>query len=417
MTKNIYYNALINFINSNPNWKTDLKKPPYNLKTIKECPYNPSWTMFVYNLFDSDLQNPVVKACRGSVLEIKNNKVIRPICMPFTKFTNYGEFPDDDAKQDWNSSYVTQKIDGILIKMAKVATDDIIWMTNGSFDLDAELPNDYAPVVDEKETREAKTYGDLLKYALKKEDKEVSVLNEANSLFKTNCSNWQNKIPVGWTLTFELVSPRNRIICKYNETKLYFHGARDAEGIEHKPEEVAKEYKIPYETPQKFELNNIDDIKKFLSTFNGEKEEGVVIVDKSWHRIKIKSDSYLKLKFTKGEGNFSKKSLFKSVVDSDWDDIVGAFPTIKATINEIRKEIEEARKNFLKKSIIAKNEYEKLNFSKAAYADWVKSSKIGNIWFDFLKDNPENIFDKKLNAFSIKKKGYEDFLSFKEKLL
>ena len=84
MTKNKYYNALIDFINSHKDWEVLLKKSPYNMKTIKRCETNPNWVMFVYNLFDSDLQNDIVKACRGSVLEIVDNKVVRPICMPFT---------------------------------------------------------------------------------------------------------------------------------------------------------------------------------------------------------------------------------------------------------------------------------------------------------------------------------------------
>ena len=83
-----YINALINFIEENDNWKELLKKEPYNLKTVKECSWHKGWYMFVYNLFDSDLKNDVVRACRGVVLKI-NGKDVKVISAPYTKFFNY----------------------------------------------------------------------------------------------------------------------------------------------------------------------------------------------------------------------------------------------------------------------------------------------------------------------------------------
>ena len=56
------FEELEQFINSHiNNWKELLKKDPYNLQSITQCSYNNNWYVLVYNLYDSDLMNPVVR--------------------------------------------------------------------------------------------------------------------------------------------------------------------------------------------------------------------------------------------------------------------------------------------------------------------------------------------------------------------
>ena len=98
-----YISELISLIKNNDNWKTLLKENPYNLKTIKECSWHKNWFMFVYNLFDSDLSNYIVRACRGTVLEI-NGKDVKVISYPYSKFDNYGSTSCKDIEEqiDWS---------------------------------------------------------------------------------------------------------------------------------------------------------------------------------------------------------------------------------------------------------------------------------------------------------------------------
>jgi hypothetical protein len=61
----------------------------------------------------SDFSSPVVRQCRGIVLDAKNN--YRPVCLPFDKFFNLG---DDRADQlDWSSVVITEKLDGSFAKL------------------------------------------------------------------------------------------------------------------------------------------------------------------------------------------------------------------------------------------------------------------------------------------------------------
>ena len=105
-----YISALVDFVKNNKNYEELLKKEPFNLKTIKTCSYNPNWKMFVYNLFDSDLSNPVVRGCRGTVLEIANNDV-KVISAPYTKFFNFNDLMGKDIEDsiNWNNAQIQMK--------------------------------------------------------------------------------------------------------------------------------------------------------------------------------------------------------------------------------------------------------------------------------------------------------------------
>jgi hypothetical protein len=72
------------------NLEAELAKPPYAVK-VKRHPSRPSLVMFKYQQFDSDFTNPVVRCCRGSVYDIRDDGNPRPYLLPFFKFANYGE--------------------------------------------------------------------------------------------------------------------------------------------------------------------------------------------------------------------------------------------------------------------------------------------------------------------------------------
>ena len=221
------------------------------------------------------------------------------------------------------NNFVKHNCDGILIKTASVNWElgncdtekRLYFFTNGSFDLNA--PFEDSLVYDEPETRGADTYGDLLKYALSKVIKDQIVYNKEAGFFYCK-GEFANSIPVGSTLMFELTSPRNRIICDYKETKLWLHGYRDENGIEHDPRIL----NMPFDMPKLYNAKNYEELKEILKTFKGTEQEGVVVVDystKGTPRAKIKCDDYLKMKFAR-DSACNSQVLFKAVVDNEYDD-------------------------------------------------------------------------------------------------
>ena len=118
-------------------WKEKISQPPYCI-TVKRCPdekYSELY-MLSYDQIKSTLRNPVVRACRGTVVVVKDNKDPYIACAPFFKFFNYGE---DVDIVDWQTASVQEKVDGSLIKCFYFK-DKWFWVTNNSWNYRAFLP-------------------------------------------------------------------------------------------------------------------------------------------------------------------------------------------------------------------------------------------------------------------------------------
>ena len=80
------------FIENNQNWEEKLTVEPYYL-TIKKEKINEyeDYVIFKYNMLNSDFNEKIVQEARGIIFQI-NYKVnlVKPVCIPFFKFFNYG---------------------------------------------------------------------------------------------------------------------------------------------------------------------------------------------------------------------------------------------------------------------------------------------------------------------------------------
>ena len=383
------FEELENFINANSNWQELLKKAPYNLKTVKQFDYNPNWWMLVYNLFESDLDNKIVKECRGTVVEVINGRA-KAICAPYTKFFDIQDPHADNINWDSKKLKCEMKVDGQLEKFFKYNGKGY-WVTNGgaSNDTPLDFSTDFAP-----------DYKHLLFGAV--EAKTMNLMKvQYDPFFQISSPDkecWINKVPDGWTLMFELTSPMNKIIVEYNEIKLWFHGARDANGIEHAPEEVAKIFNIPFEIPKRYNLNKKNDILEALSKFNGREQEGFVVVDEeNWTRVKMKSPSYLKIKYARD--NDTPKGIFNLAMSNEWDDIED---------NSIREKVEkqlnemQALKDYMKKTSIVANDIFKSCKDQKEFAEYVKNHIIAGLkplFFNFAKKEFENTWENIMKKF------------------
>jgi hypothetical protein len=182
---------LIEFILNNPDWEQKLQEKPYYI-TIKR---KDNFLMFNYSQIESDFYNPIVKECRGAILE---DGTFNPVCVPFYKFGNYGEGYVDTI--DWNTARVQEKVDGSLIKVWNYNNEWHV-STNGTIDSrDAELANNIS---------DFKTYYDLFMKA------------------KKNVNLDFNKLDKQFTYMFELISPYNRVVVPYTEISLRHIGTRN----------------------------------------------------------------------------------------------------------------------------------------------------------------------------------------------
>lgn len=325
-------NKLLKFINKNENWKELIQKEPYNI-IVKE---NGEYTLLKYNQLESDFNSAIVCSCRGIILN-KENKIV---CFPFYKFFNYAE-PQAD-KIDWISSKVQEKIDGSLIKVWY----DKEWhvSTNGCINaFEAKI----------KDTD--KTYGDLFAEVFDK-----SIFERLN---KDN------------TYMFELVSPEAQIVVYYDKTKIYHIGTRNNKTYKEVEENIGIEKPKTY---------NFETLEKIIENTNNlsKNEEGYVVVDKNYNRIKIKSKEYLMAHYLVGNCNFTDKRIMQIIKMGEEREILSYFPEYTSKIDNINKSINKTI------AYIYNNYAELLNIKERnEYVNTINGSK----YFHFLIklfDNP-----------------------------
>ena len=379
------WDYLTNFIKKNPeSFETELAKPPYAVK-VKRHTERPNLVMFKYSQFESDFTNPIVRCCRGSVYDIREDGTVKPYLMPFFKFMNYGENGADPI--DWNSAlYVRDKLDGSLLKLLKEPHTDL-WTTNGSFEINTEVPELFPAETDEK-LNPPYTFASLRDYALRGHEEEIK------------------RLPPGWTFMFELISPYNRIIVPYRETKLFFLGCRDPQGLEHTPEWAEETFSMSFATPQIFRFKNINEVIDYCHSADNKDQEGFVIQDGNFNRIKLKTDHYRSLFFMKGEDHFSDSRIFDAIKLGSIDDALAAWPEIGPKTEEITAEwigFRNTINGFCKDAAeyykdCRKNYADDQKEAKKRYAMFVmgKYKPVSTFLFEAIKENAdlETIFNK-----------------------
>lgn len=310
----------IKFIKENNNWKELLQQAPYCL-TIKEDEH---YYLLKYNQFESDFTNEIVKECRGLIID---KDTLEPVALSFKKFweVEVKELADDI---DWESAKIQQKIDGskILVFWNKY---DNKWQYATSGNLNA-----YKTNVGDFNI----TFGELFEKAL----------HNNNNLIKEQ---FEILLLSDYCYTFELVSPENRVVVPYEQADLYFIGCRDITTFkEISPFEWEKSLCDYIKTPKEYPLKTLEDCIKATEQMNYN-EEGYVVVDKNWHRIKIKSPAWKMASHLKGEDTLSKKRILEIIVLGKEDEMLKIFPEYE----EYFKEIKDKQDKFLEYVLDAYN--------------------------------------------------------------
>ena len=333
MAQERYYYDLYTFIKEHKEtWQNDIAQAPYFI-TAKQCPFKddagnllyPEAYMLSYSQFASDFTNNVVKACRGSIVDVSNPDNPKMICTPFYKFMNHGQDGEDEI--DWSTAKVRDKIDGMLIKLWwSNKLGGWVWVTNNGWDIECELPETLISKYDEVESRNAKTFMDLLQIAFKKEHL---------------VPDWYEDLDQEYTYMFELVSPKTRIICDYPETRLWYLGCRNSiTWLEKAPEDIHKGYILAhFNHPELYADKNIEEVLARCNGYDNIDKEGVVVCDANFHRFKIKCNEYLKIKFAKHEMGISEEFLLKCIREESEDDLLGVFPELKAKLDKLKQKI------------------------------------------------------------------------------
>jgi hypothetical protein len=252
--------------------------------------------MFLYNYNDNafvERNHPVLVKCRGLVVD-SEGKILN---FPFERFFN--DWEKEKAIIDWKSAEIQSKIDGSLISCFWNGNDWEI-TTRGSFYPNVKYDSDFSRM-------------------FKKHFKRFDLLDK------------------NFSYIFELVTRENRIVTYYDHEAVYLIGIRDLTTLKEVSQKILDETAkiLKVKRPKKYSAENVEQCKKLFENMK-EDEEGLVIVDKDFNRVKIKQESYLKLARI---SMLNEQDIFEYVLGYSQIDIefINRLPEVEAKIEGIRK--------------------------------------------------------------------------------
>ena len=260
--------------------------------------------LFKYDQIYSPFAEEIVREARGIILDENNDWNIVNFSMK--KFFNYSE--GHASKIDWNTAKCLCKEDGSLMQLYSFNNE---WHIATSGTPDAKTPiNDYGFSFEELFWN---TFGDKSK------------------LPSPDC---------GKCFWFELVSQYNRIVVRYNNPELILLGGRDLTTLQELTLEEAGKY-FPHIRPVKsFPLQSVEQIVATFEHISPLSQEGFVVCDNNFNRIKVKSPAYIALHHLK-DNLVSKRNLVEVVRSGEIDEVVSAFPEYSTILFEIKSKLNE----------------------------------------------------------------------------
>ena len=329
------------FIKDHEDWEELLTKAPYFIKINRDGDY----IIFKYDQSANSevehyFKNPIVRECRGLILDTG----YKAVCVPFFKFMN-AEEPDSDLNAiDWASASVQQKIDGSLIKLF---FDRGKWRiaTNGTIDaFKADLPSDV--------NAKHKNYGELFL-------DEIGKIPTIGS-FELLC----RYLDSGCTYMFELITDENRVVVPASNysSGVYLLGCRDNATFEEK--DLSK---TPFSSliamPKRYDMHSYDDVKKVADELPWD-QEGFVVCDRYFHRVKIKSPAYVKAHFARNNGVMTYERLMDIILSGEKSEFLTYSPDYAKALEKV----EQARDSAL--GLVAKAAAELKSKSYASRKDF-----------------------------------------------
>lgn len=270
-----------------------------------------------YNMIESPMYEEITQECRGMVVLDKGKDSII-LCHPYNKFWNHGEHLAKEI--DWSSARIYDKLDGSLMLLSYHPEDEK-WTVASSGH-----PTAGGNFGSKNSTF---TFRDKF-WEVFKTTKMLLPFEMFNPFVRQ----------IGFF--FELVAPDNRIVCNYTEAKLILHGARsivtEKELDRVELELHANEFNWPL--VKVWKLGSLEEVLTAVKELNPIENEGFVVVDKYFNRVKIKSPQYVALHHLRDK--FTTRGIMYLWKAGEVDEVLTYFPENKEIVMEICGKLEQA---------------------------------------------------------------------------
>lgn len=280
---------------------------------------------------------PVADQCRGLVIRptttidspesIVGDTVI--VARPADRFFN----ADDPvaAKIDWSTARVQEKLDGTCcilyydyvkrewcIATRAVSEADVLF----GDPLNSPLSNN--------------TFAELFKYSVEQTLKEVYGKTAPFDV-------WAMMLDPDVTYVYELTTPINRVVVKYNDYRVTLWSARITATGEDVINNVG--YAQYLQIPEEWPLKSLADITAFVNCSDPAKIEGAVVIDDNNNRVKVKSKAWILASQLKDMVTLSKRGALRSVIDGS---ITNVLPLLDTEVAEYITQLQSGFHNLCK---------------------------------------------------------------------
>jgi RNA ligase len=330
-----------------------------------------------YDMIESPKTHPVVRECRGIVLDKTDWSLV---ARAFSRFFNWGEVADEMPLFNWNNFLTQEKVDGSLVLLYNYKGQ---WLANtrGSFGLFPILNTQWE--ADFHNLPKDTTWQNAFCKALK-----VNNLQELN-------------LDPNLTYVCEFCSPWNKVVRSYNTPQMFllstFQGEQELGPISHELFQPLNTYK----------LNNDKEITDFLNSHPEATFEGVVIKDNNNRRWKIKNTRYVALHRMKGNNGdelANPKNLLPYILQGEGDELLTYFPEIKDVFNSYKDKVNNELNNLIKlyeetQNIENQKEFalaikDKTKFTSVLFTARKTNSSVKKVWSESTNIILKVIFDK-----------------------
>lgn len=268
----------------------ELRKPPYSL-IIKE---EGDLVLFKYTQGVSDGFNPIVREARGIILSRENWDIV---CHPFHRFFNFNQ-PEADALR--GNLHIYEKVDGSLVKLYFYCGE---WRCSSNGNIDAR-----------NVSLNGKNFFELVKKALK-------TYGLTWEFFTKNLNPY-------FTYMYELATQDNLVVIRYTGYHLYYLGERNnfTGQEEYNPDPRIDNVKV-YHFTTLYEVVH-------SSLMMSDNQEGYVVRDDEWHRVKVKNPTYFLAHHLANNG---RPDFLDILLNGDVKEFLNYFPQYEKYIEEMKE--------------------------------------------------------------------------------
>lgn len=270
----------------------------YAVKSRRHTKY-PELVSLKYDQINSPMDKRIVQECRGIILNSDDNWNV--VARPFDKFFNLGE--GLAANIDWKTAKYLEKLDGFLMQLywykgkwqvASSGSPDASGEVNGTGISFAEM-----------------FWNTFSRMGLKKPH------NQHNLNF-----------------LFELTGRANRVVVQHTSDSLTLIGVRDTQGQEY----PVSDFKGIYPVVKEFPIGNIEEALATLTNMPPLEQEGYVVVDAAFNRVKVKCPAYVALRHMRD--GMSLRRVLDVVRRGEIAEVLAAFPEWTEQFQDVKTRLD-----------------------------------------------------------------------------